>query len=101
VHIVLAALGRAIGSDAGCRGRAGAEGESQMIGDDSNEAYEVVPIEPGLHGPPEGWWTVKRNGLAVRHFPGREKADKFATDPEYRASLVGKKSWEKAKGGMT
>jgi hypothetical protein len=37
-----------------------------MTGDDSNEAYEVVPIEPG---PPHTWCTVKRNGLPVRHFP--------------------------------
>jgi hypothetical protein len=50
--------------------------------DDPNEAYEVVPIEPGPHGPPVGWWTVKRNGLPVRHFPGKEKAQRFATDPE-------------------
>ncbi len=41
---------------------------------DPNEAYEVVPIEPGPHGPPKGWWTVKRNGHPVRHFPGKEKA---------------------------
>jgi hypothetical protein len=30
-----------------------------MTDDDPNEAYEVVPIEPGPHGPPKGWWTVK------------------------------------------
>ena len=47
--------------------------------DDPNEAYEVMPIEPGPHGPPVGWWTVKRNGLPVRHFPGKEKAERFAT----------------------
>ena len=48
-----------------------AEGEGEMT-DDPNEAYEVVPIEPGPHGPPKGWWTtVKRNGLPVRHFPGK------------------------------
>jgi hypothetical protein len=69
-----------------------------MTEHDPNEAYEVVPIESGPHGPPEGWWTVKRDGLAVRHFPGREKADKFASDPEYRASLVTGKAWEKADG---
>ena len=43
---------------------------------DPNEAYEVVPIEPGPHGPPKGWWTVKRNGHPVRHFPGKEKAQR-------------------------
>jgi hypothetical protein len=48
----------------------------------------VVPIEPGPHGPPKGWWTVKRNGLPVRHFPGKENAQRYATDPEYRASLI-------------
>jgi hypothetical protein len=57
----------------------------EMTNDDPNEAYEVVPIEPGPHGPPQGWWT--RNGLPVRHFPGKEKAQRNATDPEYRASL--------------
>jgi hypothetical protein len=31
--------------------------------DDPNEAYEVMPIEPGPHGLPSGWWTVNRNGL--------------------------------------
>jgi hypothetical protein len=56
--------------------------------DDPNEAYEVVPIEPGPHGPPKGWWTVKRNGMPVRHFPGKEKAERYATDPQYRASLA-------------
>jgi hypothetical protein len=44
-----------------------------MSDDDPNEAYEVVPIEPGPNGPPKGWWTVKRNGLPVRHFPGKER----------------------------
>jgi hypothetical protein len=69
-----------------------------MTNDDPNEAYEVVPIEPGPNGPPKGWWTVKRNGTPVRHFPGKEKAQRYATDPEYRASLVIKKVWKKAKG---
>jgi hypothetical protein len=58
----------------------------------------LVPIEPGPHGPPKGWWTVKRNGIPVRHFPGKEKAQRYATDPEYRARLVAGKAWEKAKG---
>ena len=33
-----------------------------------------------------------------RHFPGKEKAERYATDPEYRASLVPRKAWEKTKG---
>jgi len=73
-----------------------AEGEREMI-DDPNEAYEVMPIEPGPHGPPVGWWTVKRN-VPVRHFPGKEKAERFGTDPEYRASQAAGRAWEKAKG---
>jgi hypothetical protein len=74
------------------------EGEGEMNDNDPNEAHEVVPIEPGPRGPPEGWWTVKRNGIPVRYFPGKEKAQRFATDPEYRASLVTVRAWEKAKG---
>jgi hypothetical protein len=62
----------------------------EMTDDDPNEAYEVVPIEPGPHGPPKGWWTVKRNGLPVRHFPGKEKAERYATDPEYRVLSPGR-----------
>ena len=69
-----------------------------MTDDDPNEAYAVVPHEPGLHGPPKGWWTIKRNGIPVKHFPGKEKAERYATDPEYRASLGAGKAWEKAKG---
>jgi hypothetical protein len=71
----------------------GPKPEVEMTYDDPNEAYEVVPIEPGPHGPPH----VKRNGLPVR-LPGKEKAERFATDPEYRASLAAGKAWEKAKG---
>ena len=37
-----------------------------MTDDDPNESYEMVPIDPGPHGPPEGWWNVKRNGLPDR-----------------------------------
>ena len=69
-----------------------------MSDDELNEAYEAVPIEPGANGPPKGWWTVKRNGIPVRHFPGREKAERCATDPEYRASLAAGRAWEEAKG---
>jgi hypothetical protein len=72
-----------------------------MTDDDPNEAYEVVPIEPGPHGPHRTWWTVKRNGLPVRHFPGKEKAELCATDPEYRASPYYRKSVGEGEGEMT
>jgi hypothetical protein len=65
---------------------------------DDDPSYEVVPIEPGPHGPAEDWWTVKRNGMPVRYFPSSEKAQRFAADPEYRASLVPAKMWKKTKG---
>src|SRR5260370_29784283 len=33
---------------------------------DPNESYEVVPIEPGPHGSPEGWWAVKGNDFVAK-----------------------------------
>jgi hypothetical protein len=66
--------------------------------DDPNEAHEVMPIEPGPHGPPVGWWTVKRNGLAVRHFPGKEKAERFATDPGKQSEPSRRKSVGEGEG---
>jgi hypothetical protein len=69
-----------------------------MTDDDPSEAYEGVPIEPGPHRPPRTWWTVERDGLPVRHFPGKKKAELCATDPEYRASLISGSAWVKAKG---
>jgi hypothetical protein len=36
--------------------------------------------------------------MPVRYFPDKEKAQRFATDPEYRAGLVAVKALEKAKG---
>jgi hypothetical protein len=62
--------------------------------DDPNEAYEVVPREPGPHGPPVGWWTVKRNGLPVRHFPGK----RFATDPGIQSEPSRRKSVGEGEG---
>ncbi len=76
----------------------GLRAKGKMTDYDPNEAYEVVPREPGLYGPPHTWWTVKRKGIPVRYFPGKEKAERYATDPEYRASLSLGKRWEKAKG---
>jgi hypothetical protein len=52
--------------------------------DSPNEAYDVIPTR----GWPEGWWTITCNGIPVWHAPTRAKADRYATDPEYRASLV-------------
>ena len=68
---------------------------------DPNESYEVVPIEPGPHGSPEGWWTVKRNGLPVRHFPGKEKAQRFATPSRIQSEPGRRKSVGEGKGEMT
>jgi hypothetical protein len=55
------------------------------------DRYEVVPMKRGPHHP-EGWWTVTRNGEHVRHYPPdkRDLAERYATDPEYRAILVTK-----------
>jgi len=38
------------------------------------------------------------HGLPVRHFSGKENAQRFAIDPEYRASLAAGNAWEEAKG---
>jgi hypothetical protein len=61
--------------------------------DDPNEAYEVIPMPENLRGP-SGWWTVTCNGIPVRHSPDRSIMERYATDPEYRKSLVTKKLWE-------
>jgi hypothetical protein len=57
---------------------------------DPTESYEVIPAID-----PVGWWTVICNGVPVRHFSDREKAERYASDPEYRASLVVQKLWER------
>jgi hypothetical protein len=63
---------------------------------DPNEAYDVIPA-PAHYRMPPGWWTVTCNGIPVMHFsPGkRDLAERYATDPEYRQSLVTQKIWEK------
>jgi hypothetical protein len=53
-------------------------------GNDPNAAYDVVPSREW----PQGWWTVTRNGIPVRHFGNKTTAERYATDPKYRASLV-------------
>ena len=51
---------------------------------DANEAYEVVPASC-----PAGWWTVTVQGIIpIRHFGDKGMAERYATDPEYRASVV-------------
>ena len=65
--------------------------------DSPNEAYEVVPMKVEPHGPPGDWWTVTCNGIPVRHFgpEHKAKAERYATDPEYRASLIVTKHHDK------
>ena len=52
-------------------------------GNDPNAAYDVVPTQGWPHG-----WTVTCNGIPVRHFVNKANAERYATDAEYRASLV-------------
>src|SRR5882672_10707896 len=65
--------------------RSGAEGEGEMT-DDPKEAYGVMPREPERRGLASSWCTVKSYALPVRRCPGKTIAQRFATDPEYRAS---------------
>jgi hypothetical protein len=66
---------------------------------DPNEAYEVIPMPDHPRGPRGGWWTVTCNGVPVRHFSPerRDLADRYATDPAYRASLKVTKYHEKSR----
>jgi hypothetical protein len=60
---------------------------------DPNEVHEVVPTKVEPQGPPAGWRTVTRNGIADRHFSASRKAEaeRYATDPALRAAIRGKK----------
>ena len=53
---------------------------------DANETYEVVPASY-----PAGWWTVTAHGMPIRHFGDKGKAERYASDPEYRASVVSRR----------
>jgi hypothetical protein len=55
-------------------------------GNDPNAAYDVVPSQDWLQG-----WTVTCNGIPVRHFVNKANAERYTTDPEWRASLIVKK----------
>jgi len=57
---------------------------------DRKEAYDLGPARE-----PPGWWTVACNGILVRHFKEPEQAQRYASDPQYRASLVTRKLWER------
>lgn len=57
---------------------------------DPNEAYEVRPADE-----PPGWFEVTCNGIGVHYFSDRTKAERYATDPEYRKSKQPRpKLWE-------
>jgi hypothetical protein len=53
-------------------------------GNDPSAAYDVVSSARW----PQEWWTVTCNGIPVWRCAAREKAERYATDPEYRASLI-------------
>lgn len=55
--------------------------------DDPNEAYAFFPDVSW-----EGWWRVTKNGESFRLCPTRESAERYATDPAYRAELAAKET---------
>lgn len=54
-----------------------------ILGNDPNAAHDVVPTQGWPHGR-----AVTCNGVPVRHFVNKTNAVRYATDPEYRASLI-------------
>jgi hypothetical protein len=65
-------------------------------GRDPNEAYEVVPLDPiRKERDPHGWRTCLCNGIPVRFAAEPAPLIRYASDPDYRASLITKKAWEK------
>lgn len=56
------------------------------MNDNPNEAYDIIPMPEEPNGP-KGWWTVTCNGIVDHHFSSRDKAERFATDPEHRAEV--------------
>jgi hypothetical protein len=52
----------------------------------ANETSEVVPASY-----PAGWWTVTAHDMPIRHFGDKGKAERYASDPEYRASVVSRR----------
>jgi hypothetical protein len=68
-----------------------------LSGNDPNEAYEIIPA-PAHYRMPPGWLTVTANGIPVQHSgpAHRYRAERYATDPEYRQSRVIRKVHEDA-----
>jgi hypothetical protein len=66
--------------------------------DDPNESYEVVPIEPGPHRPPEGWWTVKPSGET---FARQGKGSAVRDRSRIQSEPARRKSVAEGKGEMT
>jgi hypothetical protein len=65
-------------------------------GCDPNEAYEVVPLDPiRKERDPHGWWACLCNGIVVGIAADRAPLIRHTIDPDYRASLITEKLWEK------
>ena len=41
---------------------------------------------------PHGWWACLCNGIPIRFAAEREPLVRYASDPDYRASLITKKA---------
>lgn len=62
--------------------------QTGILSGDPNEAYTIIPTVPEPHGPPAHWWTVLHHGEPTRYCPTREAAERYATDPVYRARIA-------------
>jgi hypothetical protein len=56
--------------------------------DEIEELLKIARAEEWPAPPRRAVWTVTCNGIPVWHCPTREKAERYATDREYRASLM-------------
>jgi hypothetical protein len=50
-----------------------------------------------MRGPPPDWWMVTSNGIPVYFFSPDKKssAERYATDPKYRRSLITEKAHDR------
>ena len=64
---------------------------------DPNEAYEVKNVPEEMRGPPPDWWMVTSNGIPgdISSPRSKDKANRYATDPAYRLSLITQKAHER------